>query len=229
MTGVKIAQAMALVVPAVQDYKVRAQRRTDGETTLPPTVIALREDRVLCVATTPRLEASLACAPTMAVGLAPQFLICAAQGDLGNGTTAIVYTLMSAQREAATAVQPFRVEGEGAQAQVRFGTPQKGTPTDRGVMDVLAAALTLEPMDASRVARTQDVPDEAAIAAGERPPYLPLEQGRLAIDAGTVRGLQDKVGAAGGTVLYLAGSPQEATRVVGYGMPQQALLGAQPE
>lgn len=224
----KLAQAMALVVPAVQDLKRRSQRRRDGETRMNPTLVALRDDRVLCVVSTPRLEVTLACAPTLAIGLDPQLLVLAAQVRLpGREATgelpaqrageAIAYTTMNRQREGALAVQRYQVDDEG---EVRFGPPEKGQPHDRQLLEHLAAAMGHAPLDPARVApkETEQAPRAAEAA------FLPAEQGRLAIDAGTARSVQQKVSGAGGTVLYLAASGAHATRLLAHGMPQEVLL-----
>ncbi|WP_153396932.1 hypothetical protein [Ornithinicoccus halotolerans] len=224
----KLADAMALVVPAVQDLKRRSQRRRDGETRMNPTLVALRDDRVLCVVSTPRLEVSLACAPTLAIGLQPQLLVLAAQVRLpGREATqerpaqpageAIAYTTMNSRREGALAVQPYQVDDEG---EVRFGRPEKGQPHDRQLLEQLAAAMGHMPLDPARVAPKQSEQTPRAAEAA----FLPAEQGRLVIDAGTARSVHQKVAGAGGTVLYLAASGAHATRLLAHGMPQELLL-----
>lgn len=193
-----------------------------------PTLIALREDRVLCVVSTPRLEATLGCAPTMVIGLDPQLLVLAAQvrlpereADRGlpaqRAGEAIAYTTMDRQREGALAVQRYQVDDQG---EVRFQAPEKGEPHERRVLEQLAAAMGQAPLDPRRVApkETEDAPRAAEAA------FLPAEQGRLAIDAGTARSVHRKVAGAGGTVLYLTGSGEHATRLLGHGMPQELLL-----
>jgi len=217
---VKLAHAMALVVPPVQELKRRSQRRPDGETTMFPTLMALREDRVLCVVTAPRMPLVLACAPTLAIGLAPQALVLAAQVALpdedGEG---IAYHLMTRERVAGSAVQRYGVAADG---EVLFGTPARAAADTTGLLDQLAAALGHAPLDHSKVA-----PKEAEqLPPGHEPTFLPADQGRLAIDAGAANTAHQKVGRLGGTVLYLAASPQQATQLLGYGMPQELLLGA---
>lgn len=221
---------MALVVPPVQDLKRRSQRRADGETTMYPTLIALREDRVLCVVTVPRMPLALACAPTLAVGLAPQVLVLAAQVGLperpeGEGLPAqeggegIAYHVMTRDRVAASAVQRYATGPDG---ELLFGRPVKATPDTSGLLDQLAGAMSHEPLDHSKVA-----PKAAEnLPPGEEPSYLPSTKGRLAVDAGAANAAHQKVGKAGGTVLYLAASPAQATELLGYGMPKELLLGA---
>ncbi len=213
LARVNLAQAMALIVPPVTDLKQRALARADGEHTMFPTVIALREDRVLCVVTTPRMAVTLACAHTLAVGLAPQVLAVAAQVRLGDDSEAISYTVMSRERSAGFAVQPYAVR-EGS---LLFGTPEKGTPQDRGIMDELARGMSHAPLDATRVSRNDA--ESAANAA-----FLPEEEGRMAIDAGTCASLQRKVAGVGGSTLYLARDGAHATRLLAHGMPQEVLL-----
>lgn len=214
LARVNLAQAMALIVPPVTDLKRRALARSDGEHTMFPTVIALRDDRVLGVVTTPRMAVTLACAHTLAVGLAPQALAVAAQVRLGDGSEAISYTVMSRERNAGFAVQPYAVR-EGS---LLFGTPEKGTPQDKGVMDELARAMSHAPLDATRVSRN-DAADSAA-----NPAFLSQEEGRMAIDSGTCASLQRKVAGVGGSALYLARDGAHATRLLAHGMPQEVLL-----
>lgn len=196
-----------------------------------PTLVALREDRVLCVVTAPRMPLVLACASTLAIGLAPQVLVLAAQVTLperpaeedglpaqeaGQG---IAFHLMTRERVAGSAVQRYAPAPDG---ELLFGRPVKATPDATGLLDQLAAAMGHEPLDHTKVA-----PKEAEnLPPGEQPPFLPADQGRLAIDAGAANTAHQKVGRLGGTVLYLAASPAQATQLLGYGMPQQLLLGA---
>jgi hypothetical protein len=227
---VKLAHTMALVVPPVQDLKRRSQRSADGETTMYPTLIALREDRVLCVVTVPRMPLALACAPTLAIGLAPQALVLAAQVSLperpeGEGLPAqeagegIAYHVMTRDRVAASAVQRY---APGPDGELLFGRPVKAAPDTSGLLDQLAGAMSHEPLDHARVA-----PKEAENLPPDRQPeFLPAAKGRLAIDAGATNTVRQKVGKAGGTVLYLAASPAQATELLGYGMPKELLLGA---
>jgi hypothetical protein len=214
LARVNLAQAMALIVPPVTNLKQRALTRSDGEHTMFPTVVALRDDRVLCVVTTPRMAVTLACAHTLAVGLAPQALALAAQVQLDDGGEAISYTVMSRERSAGFAVQPYAVR-DGS---LLFGTPEKGTPQDRGLMDELARAMSHAPLDATRVSR-KDGADSAA-----NPSFLPEDEGRMALDSGTCASLQSKVAGVRGTTLYLARDGEHATRLLAHGMPQEVLL-----
>ena len=220
---------MALVVPAVQNLKRRSLGRADGETTMYPTLVALRDDRVLCVVTAPRMALVLACAPTLAVGLAPQALVLAAQVGLperaAEGETAaqapgegIAYHLMTRERTAATAVQRYAAGPDG---ELLYGRPAKSAPDTSGLLDHLAAAMSHEPLDHTRVAPKQ----AEKLPPGAKPDFLPAARGRLAVDAGAANTAHQKIGKVGGTVLYLAASPAQATELLGYGMPKELLLG----
>ncbi len=216
---------MALIVPPIVDLKRRALARADGEHTMYPTLVALREERVLCVVSTPRMAVTLSTAHTVAVGLAPQLLCVAAQVIRPDGSEAIAYTSMTRDRSAGFALQPYAVRevSDEAQAtvaaQIEFDTPERGQPSDRSLMEELARAMSHTPMDASRVARKGDVGP-----GGTNPAMLPAEEGRLAIDAGTCASVQRSVVGVGGRTLYLAASGGHATRLLAHGMPEQVLL-----
>jgi hypothetical protein len=133
---------------------------------------------------------------------------------LADDTEAISYTVMSRERSAGFAVQPYAVR-EGS---LLFGRPEKGTPQDKGVMDELARAMSHAPLDATRVSRNHD---EGSTA---NPSFLAEEEGRMAIDSGTCASLQRKVTGVGGSTLYLARDGAHATRLLAHGMPQEVLL-----
>lgn len=224
---VNVAQTLALVVPAVQDFKRRSMTRRDGGQTMFPTLVAIRGDRVLCVVTAPRPAIALACAPTLAVGLAAQSLVFAAQADLPEraateeqeaqaGGAALAYTTMSRDREAAMAVQRY---GTGEDGELLFGRPTKGRPSDRSVMDALAAAVSHEPLDPATV-----VDKQRSDAEGGKV-YLPAERGRHVLDSSTATAVHGKVKGVAGTVLFLAGTGAHATALLAHGMPQELLLG----
>lgn len=225
LARVNLAQAMALIVPPIVDLKRRALARADGEHTMYPTLVALREDRVLAVVSTPRMAVTLSTAHTVAVGLAPQLLCVAAQVTRPDGGEGIAYTSMSRDKSAGFALQPYAVRevSEDAQhtvgAQLEFDAPERGRPSDRSLMDELARAMSHTPMDASRVARKGDVDPGRT-----DPAMLPEEEGRLAIDAGTCASVQRSVVGVGGRTLYLAASGAHATRLLAHGMPEQVLL-----
>ncbi|WP_154402182.1 hypothetical protein [Ornithinimicrobium cavernae] len=222
-----LAQAMKRIVPAVQDLKRRSLDQPGGETTMPPSLIALRDDRVLAVVTAPRLAAVLSCAQTLAIGLAPQMLVVAAQVTLpARGATddvpaqaegeGIAYTTFNRDRQASLAVQRYLVRG----GEVSFGPPERGRPDDRTLMDELARAMSQESLDPARVARK-----EVPVGAGDRPTFIPEPEGRRALDAGTVKTAYDKVRGIGGTALFLAADGTHATRMLAAGLPQECLLG----
>lgn len=222
-----VAQTLSLVVPAVQDFKRRSMTRSDGEQTMFPTLVAIREDRVLCVVTAPRPAITLACAPTLAVGLAAQSLVFAAQVNLpGQEATedreaqqagsALAYTTMSRDRQAAMAVQRYEV---GPDEELLFGRPTKAHPADRSVMDALAAAMSHEPLDPATVVDKQASQEQGGKV------YLPAERGRQVLDSSTATAVHGKVKGVAGTVLFVAGSGAHATGLLAHGMPQDLLLG----
>lgn len=226
----KLPEILMHVVTPVQEYKRTALRRGDGETTMSPALLALRDRRVVCVVTAPRVQAVLGCADTLAVGLAPEVLVLAAQVRLPavpagadqpaqEPGEAIAYTTMSRAREAAFALQRYRV----AEGQVRYAAPVPGRPSDRSVMEPLAAAMAQRPLDPSRVGRAA-ASRAAGAAASANPAFLPAQQGRMALDAGTVRSARAKVAKLGGTALFVAASADHALRLLAHGMDREALL-----
>lgn len=227
---VNLAQAMKQIVPAVQDLKRRSLRQPGGETTMSPTLVALRDDRVLAVVTAPRLAVVLSCASTLAIGLAPQMLVVAAQVNLperaagedlpaqeaGEG---IAYTTFTREKEAGLAVQRYQV----LDAQVVFAAPERGRPDDRTLMDELAKAMSHAPLDPAKVARKDPAGTEPAVD-GASPDFIPVAEGRMAIDAGTVKSAYDRVKGIGGTALFVAADGTQATRMLAAGLPQECLL-----
>lgn len=240
----KLAEAMKQIVPAVQDLKRRSLHQPGGETTMPVTLIALRDNRVLTVVTGSRMTAVLGCASTLAIGLAPQMLVLAAQANLPGrdesdglpaqvAGDAIAYTTFNREREASLAVQRYEVRD----GQVIFAAPERGRPDDRTIMDELAKAMSHEPLDPARVARKEDVPGqdgtgaspgEAATADpsanGAPRTFIPEAEGRMAIDAGTVKAVHQKVQGIGGSALFLAADGIQATKMLAAGLPQECLL-----
>ncbi|CAN5554195.1 hypothetical protein BH23ACT6_BH23ACT6_25410 [soil metagenome] len=215
---------MALIVPPVNDLKRRALARPDGETTMFSTLVAVRDDAVLAAVSTPRMEATLASAHTVAIGLAPHLLAVAAQVRLPDGGGAIAYTTMTREHKAALAVQRYSVAG----GEITFEIPERGEVEDRSIMDELARSMQHAPLDASRVA-TRDAATGAADGAGAGesgavPDFIPLDEGRMAIDAGTCASVQRSINGIGGNVVYVARSPEHATRLLAHGMPQDVLL-----
>jgi len=227
---VNLAQAMKQIVPAVQQLKRRSLSQPGGETTMSPALIALRDDRVIAVVQAPRLAAVTSCAHTLAIGLAPQMLVLAAQVNLpGRDASddlpaqeqgeAIAYTLFSSDKEASLAVQRYRVRD----GQVSFGPPERGRPDDRTLMDELARAMAQAPLDPAKVARKEDQPIETDVQPSA-PTFIPQGEGRIAIDAGTVKAAYGTVRGIGGTALFLAADGAHATKMLAAGLPQECLL-----
>lgn len=226
---------MKQIVPPIQTLKQSSLVQPGGETTMSPSLIALRGDRVIATVTAPRLQAVTSCAQTFAIGLAPQMLVIAAQVNLpareatdespaqaeGEG---IAYTLFTADKEASLAVQRYAVRA----GQVIFGPPERGRPDDRTLMDELARAMAQEPLDPAKVARKDEAATDSATAAatgqGSAPNFIPVAEGRIAIDAGTVKAAYGKVQGIGGTALYVAADGAEATRMLAAGLPKECLL-----
>ncbi|MGB5951111.1 MAG: hypothetical protein WBG57_01205, partial [Ornithinimicrobium sp.] len=137
MSEVLLSSAMALIVPPVNDLKRRALGRGDGEGTMFSTLVALRDERVIAAVITPRMEATLASAHTVAIGLAPQMLAVAAQVRLPTGGGAIAYTTMTRDHTAAFSLQQYEVAG----GEITFDIPERGEVEDRSIMDELARAM----------------------------------------------------------------------------------------
>ncbi len=216
---------MALIVPPVNDLKRRALQRADGETTMFPTLVALRGDRVLAAITTPRAEATLGCAHTAAVGLAPQMLAFAAQVSLPDGSEGIAYTTMTSDHRAALAVQRYTVAGSGgpgAPPEITFDIPERGDPDDRAIMDELAKAMTHAPLDPTKVSAGKAT--DGAPADQVAPDFISRERGRMVLDSGTCASIERSITAIGGTVLYIAASGEHALGLTAHGMPTSVLL-----
>lgn len=231
---VNLAEALQQVIPPVQEFKRRALTRPDGGSAMSPALVALRDERVVAVVTAPRMAAVLAAAPTLAVGLAPQMLVLAAQVSLperaatdqvpaqapGEG---IAYTTMTREREGAFAVQRYLVRD----GQATFAGPVPGSPEDTSTLEALAGAMSHAPLDPTQVSRAGTGEVEQAGAANA--PRLPESEGRLVLDAGTVRSVRTRLDSAGGgTVLFVAASPEHATALMAHGMDREALLGSRP-
>ncbi len=217
---------MALIVPPVNDLKRRALSRPDGETTMFPTLVVLRGDRVLAAVTTPRAEATLGCAHTVAVGLAPEMLALAAQVTLPDGAEAIAYTTMTSDHRAALAVQRYSVtapSAEGSSPEIAFDIPERGDPEDRAIMDELAKAMTHAPLDPTKVSSSGSAPADDSADAPE-PQFISRERGRMVLDSGTCASLERSVSGIAGTVLYIAASPEQAQELTAHGMPTSVLL-----
>ncbi len=217
MTGVKLAAAMALIVPPVNEFKRQSLQRADTEGILAPTLVVLRDDRVIAAIITPKAAATLACAHTVAVGLAPQMLALAAQVTLPDGSKGIAYTSMTSDHQAALAVQPYAVGDEG----ITFGIPERGDPEDHTIMDELAKAMNHAPIDASSVSAKSSVP-------GAEAQTLTPDRGRHVLDASTCASLHNSVKNIAGTVLFVPESAGHAGALIEHGMPRDLLIGPAP-
>ena len=217
MTGVNLASAMALIVPPVNEFKRQSLRRADGETTMFPTLVALRDDRVVAAIMTAKVAATLSVAHTVAVGLAPQMVALAAQVTLPDGSSGIAYTTMTSDHQAALAIQPYVLSDEG----ITFGIPERGDPEDHTIMDELAKAMNHAPIDAASVsAKSSDPGAEAEVISPQR--------GRLVLDASTCASLHNSVKGIAGTVLFVPTSAEHAGALVEHGMPTDLLIGPAP-
>lgn len=213
-----IADVMALVVPPVTDLlrRTRARGGTHGEQPMFPTIIAVRNGRVVAGVSTPRLPATLSAARTLAVGVDAAALVLAAQAEV-EGRPALVYTVMTRDLRAKQVLQ--RVE-LGPGDRVGVGEPQDGgNPQDDTVVRALAEAMGDRPVDVTRVARR-----DTRGTFGENL-YLSPEQGRVVVDAGTVRTLHERVRGIAGEVFYVPRSPEAARLALEAGLPRPALLG----
>lgn len=181
-----------------------------------PTLVAVRNERVVATLSSPRVGTTLTGATTMAVGLAPQALVLAAEGRV-DGRPAVTYAVMTRDLQASSALQDV-LEQEG---QVTFGVPQPAGELDDTALRVLADALSQQPIDISRVAR-----QDRGGTFGEQT-FLPPERGRVVVDAGTVKTLQERVQGIAGRALYLARSAEAGQLALEAGLPRACLL--QPE
>ncbi|MFX0538219.1 hypothetical protein ACQBAT_11015 [Ornithinimicrobium sp. Y1847] len=212
----RIADIMALVVPPVTDLLRRS--RQDGDAAMFPTIVAIRNERVVAAVSAPRLDATLSCAQTLAVGVDAAALVLATEIQVED-SAAVLYTVMTRERSAKVAVQ----EVTGSGAEVRFSVPADGSQLqDARHLEVLADAFSQQPMDVTRVARRSD---DLGGTFGEAA-HLPPEQGRVVVDAGTVSILQERVAGIGGRALYVARSPEAGKLALEAGLPRASLLTA---
>lgn len=220
LSRVLIADVMALVVPPVTDLLRRSRSRGGTNDTEPmfPTIVAVRNERVVAAVTSPRLQITLTCAQTMAVGLDPSALVVAAQADL-DGSPVLGYSVMTRDRRAKFAVQAVRWQQDGS---VAFSEPvDGGDPHDATILRVLAEAMQQRPVDVTQVARR-----DGGGTFGEEF-FLPPEQGRVVLDAGTMRTLHERVVGVSGEAVYVARSPEAGRLALEAGLPRTSLLGAQ--
>ena len=209
---------MTLVVPPVTDLLRRSRTGdgTAGAQPMFPTIIAIRNDRVVAAVITPRMAATLSCAQTLAVGLAAEALVLAAEAQL-DGTPALTYSVMTRERQAKYVLQ--EITGEGAAT--RFSVPvDGGDPANGGILAALAGGLSQRPMDVTQVARKGS---DTSGTFGDAP-FLPPEQGRVVVDAGTIRTLQERVQGIGGRALYVARSAEAGQLALQAGTPRACLV-----
>lgn len=214
-----IADIMALVVPPVTDLlrRTRSRAGTHGEQPMFPTIIAIRNDRVVAVVSTPRMAATLSCAQTLAVGLGATALVVAAQAEIG-GSPALTYSVMTRERKAKFVVQRILME----EGRTLVSDPADGgDPHDATILRTLAEAMQQEPMTASRVARK----DRGGTFGEDL--FLPPEQGRVVVDAGTLTTLHERVSGIAGQALYVARSPEAGRLAVEAGLPRPCLVSAE--
>ncbi len=186
-----------------------------------PTIVALRNERLVATASTPRIEATMSCATALAVGLDPQALVVAAEALLDGEQPALTYAVMTRDRQARWVLQEVTETAD----EVRFSVPvDGGEPTGQGAgtLRLLAEAMGQRPMDPTQVART-----DRSGTFGEEP-FMPPEQGRVVLDAGTISTLQERIAQIGGQALYLARSPEAGKLALSAGLPRACLLGGEP-
>lgn len=219
LSRVLIADIMALVVPPVTDLlrRTRSRAGTHGEQPMFPTIIAVRNERVVAVVSTPRTAATLSCAQTLAVGLDATALVVAAQAEL-DGAPALTYSVMTRDRRAKFVVQRIRVED----GRTLLSEPvDGGDPHDATILRTLAEAMQQQPMPATKVARK-----DTGGTFGEDL-FLPPEQGRVVVDAGTLKTLHERVSGIAGQALYVARSPEAGRLAVEAGLPRRCLVSAE--
>lgn len=214
----QIADIMALVVPPTVEL-LRRTRRVEGDRPqepepMFPTLVAVRNGRVVASVSTPRMSVTLNCALPIAVGMAPEALVVAAQAQV-EGRPALAYSVMTRERQAKFVLQPV-AERDG---ELVAGRPTDGgEPADPHVLQTLAEAMGQQPVDVTRVSRK-----DLAGTFGEDT-FLPPEQGRVVLDAGTVRTVQQRVKGVLGRALYVARSPEAGRLALEAGLPRTSLL-----
>ena len=185
-----------------------------------PTLIAVRNERVVASVSTPRMSVTLNCALPMAVGLDPHALVVAAQAQV-EGRPALAYSVMTRERQAKLVLQPVG-EKDG---ELVVGRPMDGgEPADPHILQTLAEAMGQPPVDVTKVSRK-----DRGGTFGENT-FLPPEQGRVVLDAGTLRTLEQRVKGVAGRALYVARSPEAGKLALEAGLPRTSLLtSASPE
>ncbi|OLT45093.1 hypothetical protein BJF86_10675 [Serinicoccus sp. CNJ-927] len=221
LSGVLVADLMTLVAPPVTDLLRRSQTGTPSPQPMFPTMVAVRNDRVVAIVSTPRIEATMSAATSLAVGLDPQALVVATEARFDGEQPALTYAVMTRERTARWVLQEITGSGD----EVRFSVPvDGGEPTGQaaGTLRLLAEAMAQRPVDVSTVARS----DRGGTFGEET--FLPPEQGRVVVDAGTLATLQERVAQIGGRALYVARSPEAGRLALSAGLPRACLLGGYP-
>jgi len=181
-----------------------------------PTIIAIRNERVVAAVSTPRMTATLSCAQTLSVGMDATALVVAAQAEV-DGAPTLTYSVMTRDRRAKFATQRLRLEeGRTLVAEPVDG----GDPHDATILRTLAAAMQQRPMEATKVAR-----NDMGGTFGEDV-FLPPEQARVVVDAGTVRTLHERVVGIAGEALYVPRSPEAGRLALEAGLPRPCLVTA---
>lgn len=208
---------MALVVPPVTEMLRRSRASQDGTSErqpMFPTLVAVRNERVVATVSSPRVGVTLTAATTMAVGLDPVALVLATEAHVDD-RPAVLYTVMTRERQAKVAVQ-WVEEKDGA---LGLSVPQDAGTPDETALKVLADAMSQQPLDPAKVARK-----DKGGTFGERT-FMAPEQGRVVLDAGTVTTLQERVQGVAGQALYLARSKDAGRLALEAGLPRACLLG----
>lgn len=182
-----------------------------------PTIIAVRNERVVATVSTPRVPATLHCAQPLAIGVDPTALVMAVEARIED-SPALTYTVVTRERSAKYVLQEITGEGED----VRFSVPVDGGRGEPAILDALAEAMAQQPLPVDRVNRK-----DHGGTFGEAH-FMPPEQGRVVVDAGTVRMLQSQIDQIGGRALYLARSQEAGKLALEAGLPRASLITPQP-
>lgn len=216
LSPVRIADIMALVVPPMTELFRQALAGHEDPEPMFPTLIAVRNERVVATVSTPRMSVTLNCATPMAVGLAPDALVVAAQVRVQD-QPGLAYSVMTQDRRAKFVLQPVGVQD----GELSFGRPtDAGTPADDRILVSLAEAIGQQPLDPATVSHR----DRSGVF-GETD-HLPPEQGRVVLDAGALRTIQQRVKGVLGQALYVARSPEAGRLARQAGLPRECLLTA---
>ena len=95
-----------------------------------------------------------------------------------------------------------------------------GDPHDATILRTLAEAMQQQPMGVTKVARK----DRGGTFGEDL--FLPPEQGRVVVDAGTLKTLHERVVGIAGQALYVPRSPEAGRLAVEAGLPRACLVEA---